>query len=132
MSTTELTVSIVAAYVERHQLAPAELERLIQSVHGALATLGEPAAEPAAAEKASSAQIKRSIRPDALISFIDGRPYKLLKRHLNTHGLTPEAYRAKFGLPKDYPMTAAGYAAQRSEFAKAAGLGVKTRRKGKG
>lgn len=129
MSTTELTASIVASYVERNSVAPSELEALIRRVHGALAALGQDAPADSTPEKVSAAEIRRSIRRDALISFIDGRPYKLLRRHLSTHGLTAEAYRARFGLPADYPMTAPEYAAKRSEFAKAAGLGVTTRRK---
>ena len=58
-----------------------------------------------------------------MISFIDGKPYKTLKRHLSKHGLSVEEYKAKFGLPKDYPTTAADYSAKRSEMAKSLGLG---------
>jgi predicted transcriptional regulator len=129
MSTTELTATIVASYVERNKIAPTELESLIHRVYGALAMLDKEPAHIEAQEKATPAQIKRSIRPDALISFIDGRPYTLLRRHLTAHGLTPQEYRARFGLPNDYPMTAPHYTAKRSEFAKASGLGVKTRRR---
>ncbi len=129
MSTTELTATIVASYVERNKIAPTELESLIQRVYSALATLDKEPAQTEAQEKATPAQIKRSIRPVALISFIDGRPYTLLRRHLTAHGLTPQEYRARFGLPNDYPMTAPRYTAKRSEFAKASGLGVKTRRR---
>ena len=127
--TTNLTAEIVAAYVAQNKLAPSELAALIKSVHGALAHLGEAPADVAPVDKASPAAIRRSIRPDGLVSFIDGRTYKLLKRHLTSNGLTPAEYRARFGLPADYPMTAPGYSQQRSEVAKAAGLGVKTRRK---
>ena len=74
-------------------------------------------------EKATPAEIKRSITPDALISFIDGKPYKTLKRHLTGHGLDPQSYRLRYGLPADYPMVATNYAAQRSELAKSLGLG---------
>ena len=88
-----------------------------------------PAQKPGAAErKLTPAQIRRSIREDVLISFEDGKPYKQLKRHLSSHGLTPHAYREKWGLPPDYPMTAPSYSAQRSALAKAAGLGKRTRR----
>ncbi len=73
----------------------------------------------------TAAQIESSIQQDGLISFIDGRSYKTLKRHLTAHGLTPERYRAKYGLPADYPMVAPGYAAKRSEIAKAIQLGHK-------
>ena len=65
--------------------------------------------------------------PDALISFIDGKPYKTLKRHLSRNGLTIEQYRERFGLPRDYPSTAASYSAQRSELARALGLGQQRR-----
>jgi predicted transcriptional regulator len=67
--------------------------------------------------------IKKSITPDHLISLEDGQKYKSLKRHLSTRGMTPDEYRAKWGLPRDYPMVAANYSAQRSQLAKALGLG---------
>lgn len=81
--------------------------------------------EPRAPEtaKATPAQIRASVQPDYLVSFEDGRQYKTLKRHLHTHGLTPAAYREKWGLPADYPLTAASYSARRSALAKANGLG---------
>lgn len=126
--TANLTAEIVAAYVSQNKLAPSELETLIRSVHGALTGLGDaPTDEPT--QRASPAAIRRSIKPDGLISFIDGKTYKLLKRHLTTHGLTPADYRARFGLPADYPLIPPGYSQHRSEVAKAAGLGTKTRRR---
>ena len=67
--------------------------------------------------------IKKSVTPDYLISLEDGKQYKSLKRHLGKLGLTPETYRAKWGLPRDYPMVASNYAAQRSELARSMGLG---------
>jgi predicted transcriptional regulator len=73
--------------------------------------------------KATSAQIRRSIRPDGLISFLDGRTYRILRRHLTTHGLTPEEYRERFGLPTSYPMVSPDYSAARSQMAKASGFG---------
>jgi predicted transcriptional regulator len=93
-------------------------------VHAALGNLGQPAAlsEPEV-ERPTAAQIRKSITRDALISFIDGKAYKPLKRHLTKHGLTPQAYCARYGLPNDYPMGAPRYAAQRYELAKAIGLG---------
>ncbi len=75
--------------------------------------------------KPDKAAIRKSLHPDHLISFIDGRPYKSLKRHLTTQGLTPDEYRDRYGLPKDYPMVAPSYSAQRSELAKTLGLGRK-------
>jgi predicted transcriptional regulator len=68
------------------------------------------------------------VTPDALISFIDGKPYKTLKRHLSRNGLTIEQYRERFGLPRDYPSTAASYSAQRSELARSLGLGQQRRK----
>jgi predicted transcriptional regulator len=93
-------------------------------VHQALNDLGEPA-QPSVeqVEKPSAAQIKKSITADSLISFEDGKPYKTLRRHLTIRGLTPEAYREKYGLSRDYPMTSATYSAQRSELARSLGLG---------
>jgi predicted transcriptional regulator len=73
--------------------------------------------------KATPAQIRKSITRDALISFEDGKPYKTLKRHLTTFGLTIEQYRAKWGLPADYPTVAPSYSEARSAMAKALGLG---------
>ena len=73
--------------------------------------------------------IKKTITPDHLISLEDGRRYKSLKRHLAGRGLTPAQYREKWGMPKDYPMVAPNYAKQRSDLAKALGLGQQRRRK---
>ena len=95
-------------------------------MHASLTGLANKAAVPAAskeAEKPTPAQIRKSVTPDALISFVDEKPYKTLKRHLSGHGLDPYSYRARYGLPNDYPMVAANYAAQRSELAKSIGLG---------
>ena len=76
------------------------------------------------AEMPSAAQIRKSINPDGIVSFIDGKTYKTLKRHLTSRGLDPKSYRARYGLPADYPMVAPSYAAQRSALAKTIGLGV--------
>ncbi|WP_336490746.1 MucR family transcriptional regulator [Methylobacterium nigriterrae] len=124
--TLEQAAEIISAYVSRNHVAPAELPGLIASVHAALNALaaGPSAAAPAEeVEKATPAQVRKSVTPDALISFIDGKPYKTLKRHLTGHGLDPYSYRQRYGLPADYPMVAANYAAQRSELAKSIGLG---------
>lgn len=125
----ELTATIVSAYVERNSIATGDLPSLIESTHRALKGLGngEVVQSEDALEKPSAAAIRKSIKPDALISFMDGKPYKQLKRHLSTHGVTPDEYRQRFGLPKDYPMVAPSYSARRSELAKAAGLGSRTR-----
>ena len=120
----ELAAGIVASYVENNNIAPTELPNLIKTVHGALSGIGQPEAQTQEeTAKATSAQIRKSITPDYLISFIDGKKYKTLKRHLTTHGMSFEEYKAKFGLPKDYPTVSPNYSAQRSEMAKALGLG---------
>ncbi|MGU3386663.1 MucR family transcriptional regulator [Methylobacterium sp. D53M] len=120
----ELTTEIVAAYVASNSVPVAELPALLSSVHAAIAGLnGASASAEAKAEELTPAQIRKSITPDALISFIDGKPYKTLKRHLTGNGLTMEEYRQRFGLPVDYPSTAASYSAMRAEFARSNGLG---------
>jgi predicted transcriptional regulator len=120
----EQVVGIVAAYVANNNVPAAELPTLLNSVYSALSGLGQDgASEAPAVEKLTPAQIRKSITPDALISFIDGKPYKTLKRHLNRHDMTIEEYRARYGLPRDYPSTAASYSAQRSALAKSLGLG---------
>ncbi|MBP2494680.1 putative transcriptional regulator [Methylobacterium sp. PvP062] len=123
-----LTAGIVAAYVGRQAVTADALPGLMRTVRDGLVALQdlEPAAATAKPEgfRLTATEIRRSIRNDSLISFLDGKPYKTLKRHLTSHGLTPDGYRARFGLPDDYPMVAAGYAARRSALAKAIGLGV--------
>lgn len=123
---TGLTAEITAAYVENNEVGVETLPDLIRAVYGALSGLGVDSEEPTVEEpKPSAYQVRKSISDGGLVSFIDGRTYKTLKRHLGTHGLTPDAYRSRFGLPASYPMVAPAYAAKRSELAKAAGLGRK-------
>ena len=123
----ELSASIVAAYVEKHKVAPATLPELIDAVSGALAGLGQPAAPDQTAEPKLVPPVnpKRSVFPDFIISLEDGKQYKSLKRHLGVRGLTPAAYRQKWNLKPDYPMVAPNYAAARSALAKSMGLGRK-------
>jgi predicted transcriptional regulator len=119
-----LTAGIVAAYVSRQAVAAADLPGLMRTVRDGLVALQDPAAAKPEGFRLTATEIRKSMTADALISFIDSKPYKTLKRHLTAHGLTPDGYRARFGLPDDYPMVAAGYAAKRSALAKAIGLGV--------
>lgn len=121
----ELTAGIVAAYVENNTVAVADLPALIKATHDALGGVGQPAGVAPADDtvKLTAAQIRKSITPDALISFVDGKSYRTLRRHLSVHGLTPETYRARYGLGNDYPMVAASYSEQRSAMAKSLGLG---------
>jgi predicted transcriptional regulator len=128
-----LTTDIVSAYVSNNRVPPAEMPALLSSVHAAIAGLGSaPASAEPERDRPTAAQIRRSIKPDALISFIDGKPYKTLKRHLSGHAMTIEGYRARFGLPRDYPTTAPSYSAQCSALAKSAGLGQQRRKSAQG
>jgi predicted transcriptional regulator len=122
-----ITADIVSSYVANNSVHRAELPNVIATVHAALQALVAPArVEPEKPQPAVS--IRRSVTPDYLISLEDGQKYKSLKRHLGKLGLTPEAYRAKWGLPADYPMVAPSYAAKRSELAKSMGLGQQRRK----
>jgi predicted transcriptional regulator len=122
----ELAGDIVSAYVSNNSVPVSELPALIQGIHAALVGLANgavQAAPEAEIEKPSAAQIRKSVTPEGIVSFLDGRSYKTLKRHLNTQGLSPETYRSRFGLPADYPMVAPEYAKRRSDLAKSIGLG---------
>ena len=105
---------------------PELVRRVSNAFYADEETTGAPAAAPATQPertKPTAEQIDASITHDALISFVDGKPYKTLKRHLGTHGLDPASYRRRYGLPRDYPMVAASYSEQRAALAKAIGLG---------
>jgi predicted transcriptional regulator len=119
----ELTADIVSAFISNNSVPVSDLPSLIGNVHTALRNSGQPAPQREEAKPTPAVPTKRSITPDYLISLEDGKHYKSLKRHLGKLGLTPEAYREKWGLPHDYPMIAANYAAKRSELAKSFGLG---------
>jgi predicted transcriptional regulator len=120
----DMTADIVSAYVSNNSLNAAELPNIILSVHRALSnvTAGEQPVE--AAPKEPAVPVKKSITPDYLVCLEDGRKFKSLKRHLRTkYNMSPEEYRAKWNLPKDYPMVAPNYARARSDLAKQMGLG---------
>lgn len=120
----ELTAEIVCAFVSNNSVPISDFPDLILAVQtGLLAASKPPAPASDPVSKATPAQIKRSITDDGLISFEDGRAYKILKRHLKGCGLTPAAYRTKHGLPSNYPMTAPGYSRHRSKLARKIGLG---------
>lgn len=125
----DMTVEIVSAYVGNNTVGIGEVSSLIMQVHGALlgvvtdeAGQPEPKPEPAVS-------LRKSITPDYLICLEDGKKFKSLKRHLRTHyDLSPDEYRDKWGLSRDYPMVAPNYAQARSRLAKKMGLGQKGRR----
>ncbi len=120
----EMTADIVAAYVGANSVAAGDLPSLIQSVHRALAGVANGVDTAEIAPKEPAVPVKKSINPDFLVCLEDGRKFKSLKRHLRTkYNMSPEDYRAKWSLPKDYPMVAPNYAKARSELAKQMGLG---------
>jgi predicted transcriptional regulator len=125
-----LTAQIVSAHV-RHNTVPSEaLPALIQEVYKTLVNIDKG---PVQAEKPTPAiPVKQSVRHDRIVCLEDGKSFSMLKRHLMTdHKLTPQQYREKWGLPRDYPMVAPAYAQTRSALAKKIGLGRKAGRPAK-
>jgi predicted transcriptional regulator len=119
-----MAVDVVAAYVGRNHLNASQIPEIISTVFTTLAGLEGGAATRELQKPA--VPIKRSVSADYIVCLEDGKKLKMLKRHLRTtYGMTPDEYRAKWGLPADYPMVAPNYAAQRSAFAKQIGLGRK-------
>ena len=120
-----LTADIVSSHVANNTVAVSDLSNIIENVYSTLSRLGT--SEPAPMEKQEPAvSVRASIKPDFIVCLEDGKKLKMLKRHLMTHyNLTPDAYRAKWNLPSDYPMVAPNYAQQRRTLAKKIGLGTK-------
>jgi predicted transcriptional regulator len=119
----EVTAGVVAAFVGGNTIAAADVPMLIRTVHQALSNVGAKV-ETSEVGREPAVSIRRSITPDYLICLEDGRKFKSLKRHLRTkYDLSPEQYRARWDLPKDYPMVAPNYAQARSDLAKQMGLG---------
>ncbi len=127
---------IVAAYVANNPIPVSEIPGMIKSIHGTLGGLASGIVVDGSSAQKPAIPVKKSITPEYIICLEDGKKLKMLKRYLRSrYSLTPEAYRAKWGLAADYPMVAPNYAAQRSEFAKKIGLGrtapaTKSRRRG--
>ncbi|MBU1336387.1 MAG: MucR family transcriptional regulator [Alphaproteobacteria bacterium] len=121
----EQVAEIVSAYVSNNAVSPTDLPALIASTHSAMRSLSSASAEPQTEELKPAVPIKKSVTPDFIICLDDGKKFKSMKRHLAGLGMTPDQYRAKWGLPKDYPMVAPDYAATRSALAKSNGLGRK-------
>jgi predicted transcriptional regulator len=120
----DLTARIVSAYAGNATLTPSELTDVIGSVSRALSSLSSTAVEPEPKELAPAVPVKKSVTADFIVCLEDGKKLKMLKRHLmSTYGMTPADYRAKWNLPRDYPMVAPNYAATRSQLAKKIGLG---------
>ena len=120
----EMTADIVSAFVSNNSVPSTELPLLIQSVHRALSGVSGGAEVQEAAPREPAVPVKKSVNPDFIVCLEDGRKFKSLKRHLRTkYNMSPEEYRSKWGLPKDYPMVAPNYAKARSDLAKQMGLG---------
>jgi predicted transcriptional regulator len=125
----ELAADVVAAYVSNNTVTMADLPSLIAQVHKALVATASGSVEKPVEAQTPAVSIKKSIHPDYIVCLEDGKKFKSLKRHLRTkYDLSPEDYRAKWGLPADYPMVAPNYAAARSELAKSMGLGQQRRK----
>lgn len=119
-----LSAEVVSAYVGNNSVAAADLPALIANVHAALSKAGSGVVEEPVVELKPAVSVKKSVSSDFIICLEDGKQFKSLKRHLRTKfDLSPEQYRAKWGLPSDYPMVAPNYAASRSALAKKMGLG---------
>ena len=118
-----LTSTIVAAHSVNNAISVGALPSLIAAVYGTLATLGT---EETVKKPKPAVPIKKSVTPNYIVCLEDGTEHKMLKRHLRTaHGMTPDGYRERWGLPRDYPIVAPNYAAKRSNIAKKIGLGRK-------
>ena len=121
---TSLTADIVSAYVANNALSGDKIPELISSVYGALSKAAVQSVEPVQVELKPAVPVKKSVTPDYIICLEDGKKFKSLKRHLQSHyDMSPDEYREKWGLPHDYPMVAPAYAAARSSLAKNMGLG---------
>jgi len=126
----ELTANIVSAYVSNNTVPSAEIPNLIGQVHSALKRVASGQMNAPAEPLKPAVPIKRSVTPEHIICLEDGLKFKSLKRHLRTrYNMTPDQYREKWGLPSDYSMVAANYAAARSQLAKQMGLGQQRRRR---
>ena len=120
-----MTAEVAAAYVSNNTLPATDLTEVIKTIYSSLQSLDRAEGAPTTSQK-PMVPIKKSVTPEYIICLEDGKRLKMLKRHLRTaYRMTPEEYRAKWGLPADYPMVAPNYAQQRSVFAKRIGLGRK-------
>ena len=119
-----LTAGIVSAYVSKNALPAQQIPDVINTVFSSLAGLNSAPSEVPAEPLKPAVPVRKSVTAEFIICLEDGKKLKMLKRHLrSTYGMSPDEYRARWGLPADYPMVAPNYAAQRSEFAKKIGLG---------
>ena len=119
-----MTAEIVSAYVSKNVLPAQQIPEVINTVFGALTGLNGTQQESQAEPLKPAVPVRKSVTAEYIVCLEDGKKLKMLKRHLrSTYNMSPDEYRARWGLPSDYPMVAPNYAAQRSEFAKKIGLG---------
>jgi predicted transcriptional regulator len=119
-----MTAEVVAAYVGNNSLPATQLPEVINTVYGTLNRVNKATTHTNGQPQKAAIPVRRSITPDYIVCLEDGKKLKMMKRHLRTvYGLSPDEYRAKWGLPTDYPMVAPNYSKQRSAFAKKIGLG---------
>jgi predicted transcriptional regulator len=120
----QLTAEIVSAHVSNNDALPEELPTIIADAHAALVRAPQGPAQPEPEPQAPAVSIRRSVTPDYIFCLEDGKGFKSLRRHLQSeHGMTPDEYRSKWALKKDYPMVAPNYSESRSSLAKLLGLG---------
>jgi predicted transcriptional regulator len=120
-----LTADIVAAHVSNNSVAISDIPLIIRSVHEALAGLSTNAA-PVPEPQQPAVSVRSSVKPDYIVCLEDGKKLTMMRRYLMTNfGMTPDEYRARWKLPKDYPMVAPNYSERRRELAKEIGLGRK-------
>jgi predicted transcriptional regulator len=126
----KMTADVVSAYASNNMLPPAQISEVINTVYTTFAGLEKAGPDGKGEAQKPAVSIRKSVTPDYIVCLEDGKKLKMLKRHLrSTYSMTPDEYRAKWGLTADYPMVAPNYAAQRSAFAKKIGLGRKTGQK---
>ena len=128
-SLVELAAEVVASYVARHAVPPAEMPVLIETVHGALANLVAPESGVPTRPLRPAISVRKSVTDTHVVSLEDGKPYKTLTRHLAKLGMTPAEYRTKWNLPANYPVVAPAYTRARSAQAKSMGLGSRLRKR---
>jgi predicted transcriptional regulator len=126
-----LTIDVVSSYVGHNNMRPDDVPAFIASTHAAIRQLDGQSTPGAAEEPAGEAytpavSVRKSLASrDHILSMVDGKPYKTLRRHLATHGMTPEQYRERYSLKADYPMVAPSYSETRKALAEKIGLGRK-------
>lgn len=127
-----LASTITGAFLSTQRCDAADAPKLLETNFNALLALSTgdaPAVVGEVNHPEAAVTVRKSLaNPDFILSMIDGKPYKTLRRHLGTHNYTPESYRAAFDLKPDYPMVAANYSRQRREMALKIGLGTSANR----